>query len=219
MFFLTKPDETAIAEFREAQRRLPLSYEDVLATRSHCPDGYAAAHYRVKLGVGGGAYRAACEAIRQWKPFPEKLVSVHAEPDAIALGTHVVVRIHSCGVWSLMCSEIVDVFDDQFAAGEGAHEASFERFGFAYGTKPGHAERGEERFCVEWFHDDDSVWYDLRSFSRPQHWLVWATLPWARHLQRRFARYSLASMVRAVEQSQRPALESASSEVAECGTC
>lgn len=200
MFFFTKPDESAIAEFRDRQRRLPLSYSEVLATRSHCPPGYAAAHYRVQLGWGERSYEAACDAIRSWKPFPAPLVTVHPEPDEIALGTHVVVRIQSCGIWALLCSEIVDVIDTHFGGGEGPHDVSFERFGFAYGTKPGHAERGEERFCVEWYHDDDSVWYDLRSYSRPQHWLVWAALPYARHQQRRFARYSLAAMVRAVEE-------------------
>ena len=41
------------------------------------------------------------------------------------------------------------------------------RFGLAYGTLPGHVERGEERFLVERDSTDGSVWYDLLAFSRP----------------------------------------------------
>ena len=41
------------------------------------------------------------------------------------------------------------------------------RFGFAYGTLPGHAESGEERFLIEWDQDEDGVWFDILAFSRP----------------------------------------------------
>lgn len=41
-----------------------------------------------------------------------------------------------------------------------------QRRGFAYGTLPGHAQRGEEAFLVE-RRDDGSVWLTVRVFSRP----------------------------------------------------
>ena len=44
-----------------------------------------------------------------------------------------------------------------------------DKFGFAYGTLPGHPERGEERFLVVQ-HDDGTVSYDLVAFSRPVRW-------------------------------------------------
>ena len=62
-----------------------------------------------------------------------------------------------------------------------------ERFGFAYGTLPDHAERGEELFTVEWRHADDSVWYDLLSYSQPNHQLARLAGPIARQTQKRFA--------------------------------
>lgn len=71
------------------------------------------------------------------------------------------------------------------------------RFGFAYGTLPAHVEEGEERFCIE-LHDDGTVWYDLRAFSRPRYWPVRLGKPLARRLQRRFARESQAAMYHAV---------------------
>ena len=68
------------------------------------------------------------------------------------------------------------------------------RFGFAYGTLPDHVERGEERFLIEWNANDNSVWYDILAFSRPQHPLVKLSSPLARKLQKQFARESLARM-------------------------
>jgi uncharacterized protein (UPF0548 family) len=59
-------------------------------------------------------------------------------------------------------------------------------------------ERGEERFTVEWHRDDDSVWYDILAFSRPNRMIVKFGSPYARTLQRRFARESLKVMLHAV---------------------
>jgi uncharacterized protein (UPF0548 family) len=70
------------------------------------------------------------------------------------------------------------------------------RVGFAYGTLIDHAERGEERFIVEYQPADESVWYDLRAFSRPAHPLAVAGYPLSRWLQKRFARDSLKAMLK-----------------------
>ncbi len=69
-----------------------------------------------------------------------------------------------------------------------------QRFGFAYGTLPDHAERGEERFMIERL-EDDSVWYDIYAFSQPQKAVVKLGLLLARRLQKRFAKESLGVML------------------------
>ncbi|MEP6842831.1 MAG: DUF1990 domain-containing protein [Pseudolysinimonas sp.] len=56
------------------------------------------------------------------------------------------------------------------------------RKGFAYGTLPGHPERGEESFFVE-RRPDESVWLIIRAFSRPASAIVWAGYPLVRLLQ------------------------------------
>jgi uncharacterized protein (UPF0548 family) len=89
------------------------------------------------------------------------------------------------GLWFLNACRVVYLIDEE------------RRFGFAYGTLADHAERGEERFLVEW-REDDSVWYDVLAFSRPGHWLTWLGFPVVRRLQKRFAAGSLAAMARAV---------------------
>ena len=77
-----------------------------------------------------------------------------------------------------------------------------QRYGFAYGTLPEHAESGEERFTVEWHEADDAVWYDIVAFSRPQQLLARLGYPFARRLQKRFARDSAAAMQIAVVEGQ-----------------
>lgn len=66
------------------------------------------------------------------------------------------------------------------------------RRGFAYGTLPGHPERGEEAFVVE-RQPDGSVWLVIRAFSRPSNVLMWMGYPVARLLQAFYtARYERA---------------------------
>jgi uncharacterized protein (UPF0548 family) len=111
-------------------------------------------------------------------------------PDTpIEVGTTVGVLARHYGFWSLNSARIVYLIDE---SGE------VERFGFGYGTLPGHGERGEERFSVEWRREDNAVHYDVRAFSRPKHPLAWLGYPLARMLQRRFARDLKRAMVEAV---------------------
>lgn len=56
------------------------------------------------------------------------------------------------------------------------------RKGFAYGTLPGHPERGEEAFIVE-HSEDDSVWLTIRAISRPASWIFWVGYPAVRLMQ------------------------------------
>lgn len=62
-----------------------------------------------------------------------------------------------------------------------------DRKGFAYGTLPGHPERGEEAFVVERT-DDDSVWLTIRAFSRPANPLIWLGYPLVRLMQELYTR-------------------------------
>jgi uncharacterized protein (UPF0548 family) len=67
-----------------------------------------------------------------------------------------------------------------------------DRKGFAYGTLPGHPERGEEAFIVE-RRADGSVWLVIRAFSRPANAFFWAAYPALRLMQAIFtARYERA---------------------------
>lgn len=51
-----------------------------------------------------------------------------------------------------------------------------QRKGFAYGTLAGHPENGEEAFMIE-MREDDSVWLQIRAFSRPANRWWWMAYP------------------------------------------
>ena len=72
------------------------------------------------------------------------------------------------------------------------------KYGFAYGTLPGHVESGEECFLIEWNHADDGVYYDILAFSKPNHFLTRLGYPVVRRMQKRFGRDSAAAMQKAV---------------------
>lgn len=190
MFLLREPSDDAVRRFLSSQKDLPFSYGEVGASRKDAPPrGYAVDRYRVKLGKGSEAYRRAKEALGAWRQFDLGWVCLLPPDTPIQVGATVGVLARHYGFWSLNSARIVYLIE---VSGE------VERFGFGYGTLPGHSERGEERFSVEWRREDNAVHYDVRAFSRPKHPLARLGYPLARMLQRRFARDSKRAMVEAV---------------------
>ena len=186
MWSVRRPSLEQIHRRREQQRELGFSYAAVGATRDGTiPAGFDRDHNRQPLGTGAATFAAARDAIRTWAMFPAPLTEIVPAGIPISEGEVAAVVAHALGLWWLNAARIVYVIDEP------------RRFGFAYGTLPGHVERGEERFLVEWL-ADDSVWYDLDAFSRPGYWMVKLARPLARRLQRRFARLSKAAMRDAV---------------------
>ena len=125
--------------------------------------------YQVKLGEGAEVYERVVEALRGWRQFDLGWVRLHPPDAPMAVGTTVGVRAYHCGSWSLNPARIVYLVEET---------ADVKRFGFGYGTLPGHAERGEERFSVEWNREewnreDGCVYYDVFAFSHPKHPLAW----------------------------------------------
>jgi uncharacterized protein (UPF0548 family) len=178
-----RPDADRVQVHRDAQRSLALSYPGAGATRDDgpAPPGYDHDHNHEELGHGEVVFAAAREAIRQWRMFPAPLATIEPEGIPIAEGEIAGVVMRVFGLWFLNAARIVYVIDEP------------RRFGFAYGTLPGHVERGEERFLVEW-RPDDTVVYTIVAFSRPRYWLARLAKPIARRLQRRFVRLSKRRM-------------------------
>lgn len=182
---LTRPSLDDVRAHLASQVGQPFTYEPVGATRDDRePGGFNHDHNRQLLGTGSDAFARGCDAIRAWKMFPAPLAFIEPLPISIREGELAGVIIRALGLWWLNAARIAYVIDEP------------RRFGFAYGTLPGHVEAGEERFLVE-HRPDDSVWYDLRAFSRPRYWPVRIGKPAARILQRRFGRLSKASMLAA----------------------
>lgn len=200
--WLRKPSADDLRCFLAAQRELSLTYTAVEATNELPPAGYVVDRTRIRLGEGEEVFRAAVDALRRWEQFNLGWVEAWPSTTPIREGEDVAVLGRAFGVWWLNACRIVYVVDQQ---------GPVSKFGFAYGTLPGHVESGEERFLVEWDQKDDSVWYDIRAFSRPNHVLTQLGYPFVRRLQKRFGRDSAASMIRAVRAKEEPAIENAAS--------
>jgi uncharacterized protein (UPF0548 family) len=188
VFFLRKPTKSQIAAFIEGQKGLPFSYPEVGGSRVGGPPGYDADRYRTLLGRGEATFRAAVDALKRWEMFNVGWLELESRGQSPAVGATIAILARPLGLWSLNASRVIYVLNE---------DGETTRWGFAYGTLPEHAECGEERFLVEWHRKDDSVWYDLFAFSRPNSLLVRLGYLYARRLQRRFARDSTAAMTRA----------------------
>jgi uncharacterized protein (UPF0548 family) len=190
MWQFARPSTTQLEEHRVAQRQLPLTYAHRGWTRDQpagdgpplaAPPGFVLDRNRQYLGRGEAVFTAAREGLRAWAMFPQRWTAIHPRTAAVAPEQVVGVLVRALGVWWLNSARIVYVIDEP------------RRFVFAYGTLPGHAECGEERFAIEWL-VDDAVWYELLAFSRPRYWMARLGKPLTRMLQRRFARASKAAM-------------------------
>jgi uncharacterized protein (UPF0548 family) len=189
MLTLRKPSTARLEDFLVAQSKLDVTYAAVGATAGVPPAGYVVDHTRIKLGDGARTFAAARAALSRWEHFRLGWVETWPPETPIQVGQVVAVIARLFGCWWLNACRIVYVVDEQ---------GPVQRFGFAYGTLPEHAESGEERFTVEWHDADDFVWYDILAFSRPRQFLPRLGYPMTRWLQRRFARHSTAAMQRAV---------------------
>ena len=120
------------------------------------PAGFDHDHNRILLGHGESVFQSACEMLCRAAPIPIPLDVYCNRPNApIEIGTTVAVLIRVFGLWRLNSARIVHTIEES---------TPIQRFGFAYGTLPAHAECGEERFLIERDANDD-VWYGLRTYS------------------------------------------------------
>lgn len=189
MLLFRKPSADALRTFLDAQRSLDFSYTGVGGTAGDPPTGYVLDHTRVELGKGQRVFERAKAGLERWEQF--RLGWLEPWPGDTPLENAQVVAIvaHVMGNWWLTACRIVYIVDEQQPA---------RRFGFAYGTLPGHIEAGEERFLLEWDPADDRVWYDILAFSRPRHVLARLGYPLVRRMQKQFGRDSAAAMRRYV---------------------
>jgi len=186
MFYLFKPSSAAVEAFIREESGRSFSYTDVGATRiGQQPAGFDHDYNTIELGKGETVFAAAKEAVRQWKMFPGGWASIAPGNTPIGEGAVVAMLANLMGTWWLNSCRIVYVVDEE------------QRFGFAYGTLPGHAECGEELFLVD-MDESGTVRYSLSAFSRPRNWLARLAYPLARAYQRKFVRDSKASMLGAV---------------------
>ncbi|MEU7726824.1 DUF1990 domain-containing protein [Streptomyces sp. NPDC040724] len=154
-----------------------VNYPDRGATAHRpLPAGYHHLNHRTRLGHGRAVFEAAGTAVTTFRAHRTSGMRVRADAGAVRPGSRVVVGI---GVGPLRIDAPCEVV---WTAYEPA------RIGFAYGTRPGHPECGEESFIVD-MDRDGTVWFTVTAFSRPNAWYTRLAGPVVPFLQLRYARW------------------------------
>ena len=189
VLLFSPPTDAQLDRFLAAAAQSQYSYPEVGATMDGAiPKTYNVDHNRVLLGKGEALFHKAAFAFRDWKMFDLGWVRVYPAAPSTSIGENVAVIARWSGLYFVNACRIVDTIHEH---------VPLARFGFVYGTLQEHAERGEERFQVEWNRHTDEVWYDILAFSQPNQLLPRIGYPFARRVQKRFAVDSKAAMVRA----------------------
>jgi uncharacterized protein (UPF0548 family) len=130
------------------------TYEEVGRTAGTVPAGYHRVRRTVRIGSGDILFDQAVDALFGWQVQLRAGLRVAASSARVEEGA--VVRL-GLGVGPIRLHapcQVIYVVDEPH------------RRGFAYGTLPGHAERGEESFVIE-RHDDGAVTLTITAFSVP----------------------------------------------------
>jgi uncharacterized protein (UPF0548 family) len=189
MLSLRKPPVETLRRFVAGQAVCDFSYPAVGATATTPPAGFDVDRTRMELGAGESVFHSAKTALQRWEQFRLGWVEAWSPETPLEPGKIVAIMGWAVGFWWLNSCRIIYTVDES---------GPIAKFGFAYGTLPGHVESGEERFLIEWDRGTDKVCYDILAFSRPNHFLTRLGYPLVRRSQKRFGRDSAASMFRAV---------------------
>jgi uncharacterized protein (UPF0548 family) len=137
---------------------LPLTYSEVGATAGPLPAGYHHVQKSAVIGRGRPRFEEAADNGMRWGMLRGAGLRVDATSDVAAVGAEVIVHL---GPVRAPCRVVYVVDED-------------DRRGFAYGTLPGHAESGEERFMVRYDPATEEVYAEVVAFSRHGTW--WSRL-------------------------------------------
>ena len=143
-----------------------LTYREVGATRdAELPAGYGHVFRDVRIGSGRAAFDRAADGLLDWQMHRRAGLTVARDTARAAPGVDVTLRAL---VLPIPCRVVYTIDEPN-------------RRGFAYGTLPGHPERGEEAFIVEL--TGEAVHFHVRAFSRPASLLARAGGPLTRLAQ------------------------------------
>ena len=166
----------------------PFGYAEVGATAD--PDAlarlerdYYVDRHRFALGTGRALFDRARAALFAWRQFEIPWLAIHGATPPAAKGQVVATLARVAGIWFLNPCRVVYAEDSAFA----------------YGTLPGHVERGEERFAVRFDSVSEQVTYEITAFSRPAALLAKLGLPFARRVQKRVALASGRALAHALD--------------------
>ena len=171
--WLRRPSAAVVAQVLAEAKSAAPTYPEVGATQgAQLPSGYRHDGYERRLGEGAEVFERAAAAVRAWQA--QVGAGVELFPPGALVGDEdtVVLLFRVLGLWATLPCRVVYV------------EQESDRFAFAYGTLPGHPERGEVRFAVEREAGDEIV-FRIVSFSRTVDPLARLGSPVTRRIQQR----------------------------------
>jgi uncharacterized protein (UPF0548 family) len=158
------------------------SYPEVGATSGEVfPAGYR--HDRHEVLVGSHTdFERAVEGLSHWAAHEGAGIRIFPNDQSVTVGA-TIVAVVSIGFATMVAPcRVVSVVSEP------------DKFGFAYGTLPGHPERGEEAFTVE--RRGEGTFFSVRAFSKPADVLVRLSGPFGRVAQQIATRRYIAAMRR-----------------------
>lgn len=182
MIFVRPTDSESIARLVErASSAEPTYAETAAALSGKHPLGYRHDHHEVVLGRGAETFDRAVQGLQMWTTHRVPGIRVLPEGTEVRPGATVVVTIGTPLSAIAAPCRVIDIVDEPG------------RWGFAYGTLPGHPEEGEEAFIAS-ISDDGTVAFAITAFSRPASSLMRISGPVARAVQRRVTLGYIRSM-------------------------
>jgi uncharacterized protein (UPF0548 family) len=181
MFRLGSVRAAALVEIARTAENASPTYSDVGATlKPSLPTGFRHDRYEIALPNRPDAFERGAEGLRQWAAHRGAGLTVepHEPP---AEGTTVAVAAPVGPLTAVAVCRIVALVDEA------------DRYGFAYGTLPGHPERGEEAFLVE--RGTGGVTFRVVAFSKPAELLARLGGPVTRAIQQATSRRYLNGLV------------------------
>jgi uncharacterized protein (UPF0548 family) len=158
------------------------TYPELGATQHDVmPAGYRHDDLRVELGRGDEVTARARLGIETWRAHTGAGLAVYPTGAPVEVGGTVLVVATVGPLRVVAPCRIIAVVDEP------------SRFGFAYGTLPGHPEQGEEAFVCEQS-ADGTVIFRVRAFSRPRDPLARLGAPVSRWVQTRATRSYLKAL-------------------------
>ena len=169
----TRPSSENLARLRADLQEQPVTYAEVGATAADLlPSGYNHDWVSVEIGEGAEIWGRAQHAVRTWQGHLHAGATITPEDAPLEAGTIVIATVRVGPIFAVAPCRIVYT------------TAEDDRFGFAYGSLPGHPEQGEEAFHVA-RDPNGAVTFEIVAFSRPAARLARLGSPVARAIQQR----------------------------------
>lgn len=147
-----------------------LTYPEIGATAGTLPAGYHHVRRSEVIGHGQEYFADAADTLMSWQMHSRAGLQVVPSAPRAARDVVVLMRLGIAGRGLLIpCRVVYEIAEER-------------RIGFAYGTLPGHPERGEESFVVELL-DDERVRLQISAFSMPARWFTRLGAPVSRRAQ------------------------------------